>query len=187
MQIESGRATRKEIVAEVQNRMRLLKMNQRMFKHFQAGEIFCSDIWEVYPMQEEYKPLLEKISHDANGRVRLVPYHTIYRESSKNGRLLHILYISTDKDDWAWSRNQIRSLEIPCVTVSLDHDNRQTRDSMLVTSIASAALESSVLPFIECEAEEVTDGLLRWKKIWRFLKRLCPSIIRHSPLSSFVL
>lgn len=70
--MESGRATQKEIVAEVQNRMRLLKMNQRMFKHFQAGEIFCSDIWEVFPLQEEYKPLLEKLTHDANGRFPLI-------------------------------------------------------------------------------------------------------------------
>ena len=60
MQIESGRATHKEIVAEVQNRMRLLKMNQRMFKHFQAGELFCSDIWEVFPLQEEFNPCWKK-------------------------------------------------------------------------------------------------------------------------------
>lgn len=177
MQIEAGRATHKEIVAEVQNRMRLLKMNQRMFKHFQAGEIFCSDIWEVFPLQEEFKPLLEKISQDANGRLRFVPYHTVYRESSKKGRLLHILYVSVDKDDWAWSRNQIRSLEIPCVTVSLDYANRQTRDSILVISIASEALESSVLPFIESEAEEITDGFLGWKRIWRLLKKRCPAIL----------
>ena len=173
MQIESGRATRKEIVAEVQNRMRLLKMNQRMFKHFQAGELFCSDIWEVFPLQEEYKPLLKEISQDANGRVRFVPYHTVYRESSKNGRLLHILYVSTDKDDWAWSRNKIRSLEIPCVTVSLDHANTQTRDTILVISIASGALESSVLPFIECEAEEM-DGLFSSLKLWG--RRICRNL-----------
>ena len=173
MQIESGRATRKEIVAEVQNRMRLLKMNQRMFNHFQAGELFCSDIWEVFPLQEEYKPLLERISRDANGRIRFVPYHIVYRESSKKGRLLHILYVSTEKDDWTWSRNKIRSLEIPCVTVSLDHANTQTRDTILVISIASGALESSVLPFIDCEAEEM-NGLLSFLKLWgrQFCRKL---------------
>ncbi len=171
--MESGRATRKEIIAEVQNRMRIMNMNQRMFKHFQAGEIFCSDIWEVFPLQEEYKPILEKISKDASDRVRFVPYHAIYKESSKNGRLLHVLYVSTDKDDWEWSRNQVQSLEIPCVTIFLDHANRHVKDSVLVISLASDALEYSSLPYIEAEAEEI-DGLFSSFRFWcrRFWREL---------------
>lgn len=165
MQIESGRATRKEIIAEVQNRMRILKMNQRMFRHFQAGEIFCSDIWEVFPLQEEYKPILERISRDVTGKERFVPYHAVYKESSKNGRLLHVLYVSTDKDDWEWSRKQVLSLEIPCITIFLDYAYKYVKDSILVISLAVDALEYSALPFIEAEAEEI-DGLFSSLIFW---------------------
>ncbi len=133
MKAKLKRATRNEIMDEIEARMSLLKLDKRLVSHIKNGEVYYSYVNECLPLTDEMKSAYEPYAEDH------VPYHMVYSESSTSGRLLYVLYVSSDKADWKQEKEPIgKNLEIPCDIFFLDKGICEP-GKVLLTSIAEDA------------------------------------------------
>lgn len=164
---DTGRATRKEIQAEIEDRMRLLKMRERLIQKQKEQIVFCSWIEDLFPLTKEMSQAVNLASHDKEGNQVYIPYHVIYSESCRHGRLLYVLNVSVKKDDWRWNREIIsHTLDIPSDVIFLDHEGRHEKGNALRTGIASDAQADFQRRAIEAESVEEIDGVYSSLKLW---------------------
>ncbi len=169
---DTGRATRKEIQAEIETRMRLLKMRERLIQKQKEQIVFCSRIQDLFPLTLEMSRAVQQASRDKEGNQVYVPYHVIYRESCRHGRLLYVLNVSIQKDDWKWNREIIsHTLDIPSDIIYLDKKGRHEQGNATRADIAIDAYADFERYYIRPERVEEIDGVLSEMKLW--LRRFC--------------
>lgn len=169
---DTGRATRKEIQAEIEARMRLLKMRERLIQKQKEQIVFCSRIQDLFPLTLEMKNAIYKASHDADGREIYIPYHVIYNQYGTRGRVLYVLNVSVQKDDWKRNREMIaHSLDIPSDIIYLDKKGWHEQGKATRVGIATDAYADFERYYIRPERVEEIDGVLSEMKLW--LRRFC--------------
>lgn len=165
MKDKLDRANREEIRKEVSNRMRLLKLDDRILSHFKNGDLFYSHINDLLPFTDEMVKAVYTFSKDS-----YIPYHAIYNESSLSGRLLYVLGVSVDKADWKQERSGLgKSLEVPCDIIFLDK-NAHEKGSVLLTSIAEDAFQPSERRPIVAESSSDFDFFPDPRNAWLAVK-----------------
>lgn len=167
-----GRATRKEIQAEIEARMRLLKMRERLIQKQKEQIVFCSWINDLIPLTHEMSHAVKMASHDKEGKQIYIPYHVIYSESCRHGRLLYVLNVSVQKDDWKRNREMLaHSLDIPSDIIYLDQNGRHEKGDAMRFGIAIDAYADFERYYIRPERVEEIDGVFAEMKLW--FRRFC--------------
>ncbi len=172
MKDKLDRVNKYDLEKELESRMRLLKLDNRLISHLKEGKLFYSYVNEVLPLTEEMKEIVKRFSKDA-----YVPYHIVYSESSTSGRLLYVLSVSLDKADWKQEREQLgKSLEIPCDIIFLDKETHES-GSVLLTSIAEDAfLMSERRPIVVASGKRfdfLPDLRTTWLSMKHFFDNRC--------------
>ncbi len=169
---DTGRATRKEIQAEIEARMRLLKMRERLIQKQKEQIVFCSWVNDLIPLTHEMSHAVKMASHDKDGKQIYVPYHVIYSESCRHGRLLYVLNVSVQKDDWKRNREMLaHSLDIPSDIIYLDQNGRHEKGDAMRFGIAIDAYADFERYYIRPERVEEIDGVFAEMKLW--FRRFC--------------
>lgn len=159
------RATGAEIQAEIEARMHLLNMDERLISHVGKGELFYSFIDELLPLTSDMKELINIFSKN-----QYEPYHVIY---SKNGSKLYVLNVSLDKAFWSEEREPIgKSLELPCDVISLDSHTHKA-GTVLFTSIAEDAFRPSERRPISIGVDSFPDFRNAWLSLKSFFDKRC--------------
>ncbi len=157
------RATRKELQAEIEARMRRLKFDERIISHRREGMVYYSMVDEAHALTPEMQELVYIFSDD-----RYAPYHAIYSESSMTGRTLYVLNVSLDKADWEAERASLANpLKLPCDIIYMDHRTHKRGETCLLF-VADAAFCPSMRVPISVEESPALD----WRDMWRAFKAM---------------
>ncbi len=152
--------------------MRLLKMRERLIQKQKEQIVFCSRIQDLFPLTLEMSRAVQQASRDKEGNQVYVPYHVIYSESCRHGRLLYVLNVSVQKDDWKRNREMIaHSLDIPSDIIYLDQNGRHEKGDAMRLGIATDAYADFERYYIRPESVEVIDGVFAEMKLW--FRRFC--------------